>query len=82
MSAKRTAAPGIATKITAGKALRDKIPRQQHGQWKEGKGRPNPLDILHKSDAGPMKELGPIRYGRVLQSPFAFYRGAAGVIGL
>jgi uncharacterized protein DUF2252 len=77
---KRTTATGIATKIAAGKALRDKIPREQHGQWKEGKGRPNPIDILRRSDAGRIKELVPIRYGRMLQSPFAFYRGAAGVM--
>jgi hypothetical protein len=78
--AKRIAAPDIATKIVAGKALRDKVPREQHGQRKGGKGRPNPIDILDKSDAGRMKELVPIRYGRILQSPFAFYRGAAGVM--
>lgn len=78
---------GIVTKIASpddravtGKALRDKIPRAQHGGWKEAKGRPNPIDILRKSDAGRMKELVPIRYGRMLQSPFAFYRGAAGVM--
>jgi Uncharacterized protein conserved in bacteria (DUF2252) len=84
---KPTAPPDIATKIVspadraaAGKALRDKIPREHHGSWKEGKGRPNLIDILRKSDAGRMKELVPIRYGRMLQSPFAFYRGAAGVM--
>jgi hypothetical protein len=62
--AKRIAAPEIATKIVAGKALRDKVPQEQHAQWKGGKGRPNPIDILHKSDAGRMKELVLIRYGR------------------
>ena len=67
-------------RVAVGKALRDKIPRQQHGQWKEAEGRPNPIDILRKSDVGRMKELVPIRYGRMLQSPFAFYRGAAGVM--
>ena len=67
-------------RAAAGKALRDKVPREQHGGWKEFKGRPNPIDILHKSDAGRMKELVPIRYGRMLQSPFAFYRGSAGLM--
>jgi Uncharacterized protein conserved in bacteria (DUF2252) len=64
----------------AGKVLRDKIPRKQHGEWKEVNGRPNPIDILHKSDAGRLKELVAIRYGRMLQSPFAFYRGVAAVM--
>jgi uncharacterized protein (DUF2252 family) len=83
----KTAAPGGAVHImspddraAAGKALRDKIPREQQGIWNETKRRPNPIDILQKSDAGRMKELVPIRYGRMLQSPFAFYRGAAGVM--
>ena len=67
-------------RAAAGKALRDKIPREQHGAWKETKGRHDPIDILRQSDAGRMKELVPIRYGRMLQSPFAFYRGAAGVM--
>jgi uncharacterized protein (DUF2252 family) len=64
----------------AGKALRDKVPRAQHGIWKEFKGRPSPVGILQKSDAGRMKQLVPIRYGRMLQSPFAFYRGSAGLM--
>jgi uncharacterized protein (DUF2252 family) len=67
-------------RAAAGKALRDKVPREWHGAWKEFKGRPSPIDILQKSDVGRMKELVPIRYGRMLQSPFAFYRGTAGLM--
>jgi Uncharacterized protein conserved in bacteria (DUF2252) len=84
--AKTTASDGTthiisaADQATAGKALRDKVPRNQHGQWKGVKGRANPIEILRKSDAGRIKELLPIRYGRMLQSPFAFCRGAAGVM--
>src|SRR5271169_3920642 len=66
--------------MAAGKALRDKIPREQHGRWNGVKGRPDPIDLLHKSDVGRMKKLIPIRYGRMLQSPFAFYRGSAGIM--
>jgi uncharacterized protein (DUF2252 family) len=67
-------------RVAAGKALRQKIPRGWHGQWHDVKGRPNPIDLLLKSDAGRLKTLLAIRYGRMLQSPFAFYRGAAGVM--
>ena len=67
-------------RVAAGKALRDKIPRREHSEWKEIAGRPNPIDLLHKSDAGRMKNLVAIRYGRMLQSPFAFYRGSAVVM--
>src|SRR5262245_35549430 len=64
----------------AGKAVRDKVPRQEHRQWSASKGRPDPIDLLRKSDAGRLNELIAIRYGRMLESPFAFYRGAAGVM--
>jgi hypothetical protein len=74
----RITSPG--ERAAAGKALRDKIPREQLGRWNDIKGRPDPIDLLHKSDAGRMRKLLPIRYGRMLQSPFTFYRGAAGVM--
>ena len=67
-------------RVAAGRALRDKIPREQQGRWNGAKGRQDPIDLLRKSDAGRMKKLIPIRYGRMLQSPFAFYRGAAGIM--
>jgi uncharacterized protein (DUF2252 family) len=67
-------------RAAAGKALRDKIPREQHGRWNGVKGRPDPIDLLHKSDAGRIKKLLAIRYGRMLPSPFTYYRGAAGVM--
>jgi len=67
-------------RMAAGKALRDKIPREQHGRWNGIKGRPDPIELLLRSDAGRMRKLIPIRYGRMLQSPFAFYRGSAGIM--
>lgn len=66
--------------VAAGKALRDKIPREQHGRWNEIKGRRDTIGLLRESDVGRMKKLIPIRYGRMLPSPFTFYRGAAGVM--
>jgi hypothetical protein len=69
-----------AERAAAAKALREKVPRELQGGWKEAKGRANPIDLLRKSDVGRLRELVPIRYGRMLQSPFAFYRGAAGVM--
>ncbi len=67
-------------RVAAGKALREKVPREWHGGWKEFKGRPSPIDILQKSDVGRMNELVPIRYGRMLRSPFTFLRGSAGLM--
>ena len=67
-------------RVATGKALRAKIAREEHRYWKPAKGRPDPIDTLRKSDLGRVDELVPIRYGRMLQSPFAFYRGSAGVM--
>jgi hypothetical protein len=67
-------------RYAAGKALRDALPRKQHRLWKGFKARPNSIHLLQKGDAGRLKELIPLRYGRMLQSPFAFFRGSAGVM--
>jgi uncharacterized protein (DUF2252 family) len=66
--------------LEAGKALRNNVPREAHGEWKRGNNRIDPLALLRKSDVGRLRELVPIRYGRMLESPFAFYRGAAAVM--
>ena len=64
---------------TAGKSARDRVPRAAHGEVKLSSKR-DPLGILRKSDDGRLPELVPIRYGRMLQSPFAFFRGAAAIM--
>src|SRR5689334_9417782 len=66
--------------LAAGKALREQVPRTVHGKWAKHEKRPDPIAILHADDAGRLEELIPIRYGRMLQSPLAFYRGAAAVM--
>jgi uncharacterized protein (DUF2252 family) len=60
-----------------GKRLRDKCPRPSHAVWKAPADRPDPLALLKESSKGRISHLIPIRYGRMLQSPFTFYRGAA-----
>ena len=66
--------------MAAGKRLRDTVPRASQGLWKRHKDRADPLVILQASDAGRQVELLPIRYGRMLQSPFTYYRGSAAVM--
>ena len=63
-----------------GKALRDDVPREAHGGWKPTKDRRNPIEILLESNEGRVPELVPIRHGRMVQSPFAFYRGSAALM--
>jgi uncharacterized protein (DUF2252 family) len=60
-----------------GRLLRKKCPRQSHAVWAAPHDRADPLSLLAQSTKGRIPELIPIRYGRMLQSPFAFYRGAA-----
>jgi uncharacterized protein (DUF2252 family) len=60
-----------------GKSLRDKCPRTAHAAWKPPSDRPDPLELLVESGKGRIPQLIPIRHGRMMQSPFSFYRGAA-----
>lgn len=66
--------------LAEGNALRERVPRQSHGKWKRDKANVDPLAILRAQDVNRQPQLVPIRYGRMLQSPFAFYRGAAAVM--
>ena len=69
--------PG-ATTDPDGKATRRRVPRSGHGEW-EPRAR-DPLAILGEQDRSRVPELVPIRYGRMLASPFAFFRGGAAVM--
>ena len=60
-----------------GKALREGGPREEHSGWKPAKDRRDPIDLLVETNRGRMAQLVPIRFGRMLQSPFAFFRGSA-----
>jgi uncharacterized protein (DUF2252 family) len=64
----------------AGKAARSKAPRKSHATWKPDPKRPDPVKTLERQDATRVPELVPIRHGRMVVSPFTFYRGAAAVM--
>lgn len=61
----------------AGKALRQTVPRSAHRDWHPQGDRPNPLDLLAKSNQQRIPNLIPIRHWRMMQSPFTFMRGSA-----
>ena len=63
-----------------GKALRERAPRQDHGSWEPPESRRDPVALLVESNEGRLPHLIPIRFGRMMQSPFAFYRGAAALM--
>jgi uncharacterized protein (DUF2252 family) len=60
-----------------GKALRDKCPRTSHAEWKPPHDRPDPVRLVLQADEGRVPELLPLRHGRMVLSPFTFYRGSA-----
>lgn len=63
---------------TEGRTARGTVPRSSHGEWEPAAR--DPLQILARQDESRLAELVPIRYGRMLASPFAFFRGAAAVM--
>ena len=66
-----------AERFAAGKLLRNRVPREEHGSWKPMRNRPSPVDLVMASSKGRVADLVPIRYGRMSVSPFTFYRGTA-----
>ena len=66
-----------AERAARGKAARRELPRSAHAAWEPAPGRADPVDLLEEQARTRLPELGPIRYGRMLVSPFAFFRGAA-----
>lgn len=85
--ARRTAegaagAPGAApSPKDKGKALRDPVPRSSHESLVLAVARPDAVQAVEESSRGRVPELTPIRVGRMAATPFAFLRGAAGLMG-
>ena len=67
----------MAERVTRGKAARAAAPREGHAVFDPPAGRPDPVALLEQQAESRLPELVPIRYGRMLESPFAFFRGAA-----
>ena len=60
-----------------GRARRYRVPRADHAGWDPPKNRPDPVGLLEEQAKTRVPDLVPIRYGRMLTSPFAYFRGAA-----
>ena len=72
-----TVEPGSEHRRRAGRALRKEVPRADHGSWSPAPGRPDPVGMLEENNRPRLPDLVPVRYGRMLASPFAFLRGSA-----
>jgi uncharacterized protein (DUF2252 family) len=66
-----------AERVARGKAARAEVPRSSHAEWEAPPHRPDPVELLEEQAQTRLRELGPIRYGRMLVSPFTFFRGGA-----
>jgi len=60
-----------------GKSLRESTPRSSHADWSPSPDRPDPVDLIESQNDGRLDWLVPVRRGRMIESAFTFYRGAA-----
>ena len=75
--ARRNRHLSVEERIARGRSARNGAPRSSHGSWEPAADRPDPVALLEEQADSRVPELIPIRYGRMLVSPFTFYRGAA-----
>jgi uncharacterized protein (DUF2252 family) len=67
----------VGERVARGKAARAEVPRSSHALFEPSRERSDPVELLERQARSRVPELVPIRYGRMLVSPFTFYRGAA-----
>jgi uncharacterized protein (DUF2252 family) len=67
----------LAERAARGKSARAAVPREGHAVFDPPAARPDPVGLLEQQAPSRVAELVPIRYGRMLVSPFAYFRGAA-----
>jgi uncharacterized protein (DUF2252 family) len=70
----------VAERVARGKAARAEVPRSSHAVFEPAAHRPDPVELVERESESRVPELVPIRYGRMLVSPFTFYRGAAAIM--
>jgi uncharacterized protein (DUF2252 family) len=76
----RIAHPSVEERRAQGKEARDRTPRSSHTGWEPAGDRPDPVGLLQEQNATREPDLVPVRHGRMLVSPFTFYRGGAKIM--
>jgi hypothetical protein len=71
------AAPSYQQRHERGRAARRVVPRGGQAEWEPAPDRPDPIDLLEAQARDRIPDLTPIRYSRMMASPFAFMRGSA-----
>ena len=79
-SSTAVAHPSVKDRKELGKQARSKVAPSAHEGWKPAKDRPDPVALLEEQDATREADLVPVRHGRMMVSPFTFYRGAAKIM--
>src|ERR1700741_1821177 len=72
--------PSLADRRAEGRDARDRVPPSSHSGWRPAAGRPDPVALLEAQNATREPDLVPVRHGRMMVSPFTFYRGAAKIM--
>ena len=80
MAVQAIAHPGIEERRAAGKQTREQTPPSSHAGWRPAAGRPDPVALLEAQNLTREPDLVPVRHGRMMVSPFTFYRGAATIM--
>jgi len=78
--ATKIAHPSIEERRARGKELRKQTPPSSHAKWKPAADRPDPVALLEEQNTRREPDLVPVRHGRMMVSPFTFYRGAAKIM--
>jgi uncharacterized protein (DUF2252 family) len=80
MAVEKIAHPSVAERRARGKAARTGAPLASHAGWQPAADRFDPVALLEEQDATREQDLVPVRHGRMMVSPFTFYRGAAKIM--
>jgi len=76
----RIAHPSVEEREAQGEEARSRTPVASHTGWEAAAGRPDPVALLEQQNRTREPDLIPVRHGRMLVSPFTFYRGAAKIM--
>src|SRR3989454_7584309 len=70
----------LAERRAVGRSLRERVPRSSHAGWSPAADRPDPISLLEEQDRSRLAQFVPLRYERMIASPFGFLRGSAVVM--
>ena len=80
MAVRKIAHPSVEDRKAKGLEARDRAALSGHAKWRPAADRPDPVGLLEEQDTTREQDLVPVRHGRMMVSPFTFYRGAAKIM--